>query len=199
MNRGLQKEETKKRIQKAAISLFQQQGYQKTTVSQITHEAGVAKGTFFNYFKTKEEVLHYLGINFTNRISYKLEQLLKTEESTAAIVKQLFLLLAQSNEEANPHLIRSWFHIAITNSSFQQSEILQIEKMRTHFTKVFQTGQDRGELIVDIPAEEMASIAILNFFGTLLYWCTNQPDSATLQERVDKSVTLLFRGFLIHS
>ncbi|MFP3664010.1 TetR/AcrR family transcriptional regulator [Priestia aryabhattai] len=199
MNRGLQKEETKKRIQKAAISLFQQQGYQKTTVSQITHEAGVAKGTFFNYFKTKEEVLHYLGINFTNRISYKLEQLLQTEESTAAIVKQLFLLLAQSNEEANPHLIRSWFYIAITNSSFQQSEILQIEKMRAHFTKVFQTGQDRGELIVDIPAEEMASIAILNFFGTLLYWCINQPDSVALQERIDKSVTLLFRGFLIHS
>ncbi|MGG0333570.1 TetR/AcrR family transcriptional regulator [Priestia aryabhattai] len=199
MNRGLQKEETKKRIQKAAISLFQQQGYQKTTVSQITHEAGVAKGTFFNYFKTKEEVLHYLGINFTNRISYKLEQLLQTEESTAAIVKQLFLLLAQSNEEANPHLIRSWFYIAITNSSFQQSEILQIEKMRAHFTKVFQTGQDRGELIVDIPAEEMASIAILNFFGTLLYWCINQPDSIALQERIDKSVTLLFRGFLIHS
>ncbi|PFU66295.1 TetR family transcriptional regulator [Priestia megaterium] len=199
MNRGLQKEETKKRIQKAAISLFQQQGYQKTTVSQITHEAGVAKGTFFNYFKTKEEVLHYLGINFTNRISYKLEQLLQTEESTASIVKQLFLLLAQSNEEANPHLIRSWFHIAITNSFFQQSEILQIEKMRAHFTKVFQTGQDRGELIVDIPAEEMASIAILNFFGTLLYWCTNHPDSTTLQERIDKSVTLLFRGFLIHS
>src|SRR6478735_9212403 len=186
MNRGLQKEETKKRIQKAAISLFQQQGYQKTTVSQITHEAGVAKGTFFNYFKTKEEVLHYLGINFTNRISYKLEQLLQTEESTASIVKQLFLLLAQSNEEANPHLIRSWFHIAITNSSFQQSEILQ-------------TGKDRGELIIDIPAEEMAFIAILNFFGTLLYWCTNHPDSTTLQERIDKSVTLLFRGFLIHS
>ncbi|NGY85986.1 TetR/AcrR family transcriptional regulator [Bacillus megaterium] len=193
------KEETKNAFKKRAISLFQQQGYQKTTVSQITHEAGVAKGTFFNYFKTKEEVLHYLGINFTNRISYKLEQLLQTEESTVAIVKQLFLLLAQSNEEANPHLIRSWFHIAITNSSFQQSEILQIGKMRAHFTKVFQTGQDRGELIVDIPAEEMASIAILNFFGTLLYWCTNQPDSATLQERIDKSVTLLFRGFLIHS
>ena len=36
--------------------------------------------------------------------------------------------------------------------------------MRAHFTKVFQTGQDRGELIVDIPAEEMASIAILNFW-----------------------------------
>ena len=37
--------------------------------------------------------------------------------------------------------------------------------MRAHFTKVFQTGQDRGELIVDIPAEEMASIAILNFLA----------------------------------
>lgn len=90
MNRGLQKEETKKRIQKAAISLFQRQGYQKTTVSQITHEAGVAKGTFFNYFKTKEEVLHYLGINFTNRISYKLEQLLQTEESTAPLLNNCF-------------------------------------------------------------------------------------------------------------
>ena len=34
MNRGLQKEETKKRIQKAAISLFQQQGYFLITSKQ---------------------------------------------------------------------------------------------------------------------------------------------------------------------
>ena len=89
MNRGLQKEETKNAF-KSSYLFIPTAGISKTTVSQITHEAGVAKGTFFNYFKTKEEVLHYLGINFTNRISYKLEQLLQTEESTAAIVKQLF-------------------------------------------------------------------------------------------------------------
>ncbi|WP_231563519.1 TetR/AcrR family transcriptional regulator [Anoxybacillus sp. KU2-6(11)] len=57
MKRERQKKQTRILLQQTALQLFQTQGYDETTVLQITNEAGVAKGTFFNYFRTKEEVL----------------------------------------------------------------------------------------------------------------------------------------------
>ena len=41
----------------AAVSQFRERGYRGTSISKITQEVGVAKGTFFNYFPTKNHVL----------------------------------------------------------------------------------------------------------------------------------------------
>ncbi|MCX8046352.1 MULTISPECIES: TetR/AcrR family transcriptional regulator [Anoxybacillus] len=57
MKKERQKKQTRILLQQTALQLFQKQGYEQTTVLQITNEAGVAKRTFFNYFRTKEEVL----------------------------------------------------------------------------------------------------------------------------------------------
>jgi AcrR family transcriptional regulator len=40
-----------------ALSRIRQKGFEGVTVSEITREAGVAKGTFFNYFRTKDHIL----------------------------------------------------------------------------------------------------------------------------------------------
>ncbi|MFZ5987123.1 MAG: TetR/AcrR family transcriptional regulator [Bacillota bacterium] len=50
-------EETKSRILKAAEQLFIENGFDKTPVSQIVKKAGVAQGTFYLYFPTKDDVL----------------------------------------------------------------------------------------------------------------------------------------------
>jgi AcrR family transcriptional regulator len=44
-------------IHEAAIRLFEQQGYQATTIDQIAAAAGVSRATFFNYFASKEAVV----------------------------------------------------------------------------------------------------------------------------------------------
>jgi len=59
--REIAKYERRERLYEAALSLFRSQGYDATTVDQITRRAGLAKGTFFNYFPTKDAVLRYLG------------------------------------------------------------------------------------------------------------------------------------------
>ncbi len=41
----------------SALSRFRDQGYDATSVSELTRAAGVAKGTFFNHFPTKEHIL----------------------------------------------------------------------------------------------------------------------------------------------
>jgi AcrR family transcriptional regulator len=48
---------TKRDIESAALTLFEQQGYAATTVEQIVRRAGVSQATFFRYFGSKEEVL----------------------------------------------------------------------------------------------------------------------------------------------
>jgi len=45
------------RLTKAAITLFEAQGYEETTVAQIAEAAGLTKRTFFRYFSDKREVL----------------------------------------------------------------------------------------------------------------------------------------------
>jgi len=48
---------TRERLVSAAMELFAKKGFDKTTVDEIVARAGVAKGTFYLYFKTKEELI----------------------------------------------------------------------------------------------------------------------------------------------
>src|SRR2546430_6113454 len=54
--RDLNKEKTKEKILAAALELFRENGLDGTTTKQISKKAGIAEGTLFNYFKTKEDL-----------------------------------------------------------------------------------------------------------------------------------------------
>ncbi|GFZ34282.1 TetR family transcriptional regulator [Clostridium zeae] len=57
---------TKKAIFEAAISIFSKAGYNGATMDEIALEAGVAKGTLYYHFKSKEEIFNFIiteGIN----------------------------------------------------------------------------------------------------------------------------------------
>lgn len=53
--RARRRTETRLEIQQAALSLFERQGFEPTTVDEIARDAGVSPRTFFRYFTTKEE------------------------------------------------------------------------------------------------------------------------------------------------
>lgn len=56
-NRSRPREELRRAIYEAAIAAFRASGYERATIEAITTRAGVAKGTFFNFYKTKLDVL----------------------------------------------------------------------------------------------------------------------------------------------
>lgn len=47
---------TRKQITEAAIRLFKEKGYEKTSVTDICKEAGITKGTFYYHFPNKDEI-----------------------------------------------------------------------------------------------------------------------------------------------
>ena len=58
--RAQNKSAIQQRIVSAALSLFQSKGFDATTTKAIARQAGIAEGTVFNYFRTKEDIaLHF--------------------------------------------------------------------------------------------------------------------------------------------
>ena len=54
--RDKQKAEVKSALVRAGDELFRTNGFTETTIEEITRTAGVARGTFYNYFQTKEDL-----------------------------------------------------------------------------------------------------------------------------------------------
>lgn len=50
----------KKAIMEAALSVFAEEGYHSASISKVSKKAGVSKGLMYNYFESKEELLHQL-------------------------------------------------------------------------------------------------------------------------------------------
>ncbi|WLD92686.1 FAD-dependent oxidoreductase [Alkalihalobacillus sp. AL-G] len=61
MNRDQKRTITEERIVKASLELFYEKGYAQTSVKEITEKARIAKGTFFNYFPTKEALMQHIA------------------------------------------------------------------------------------------------------------------------------------------
>ena len=55
--RERKKQKTREAIQREAMRLFQEQGYEATTIEQIAEAVEISPSTFFNYFPSKEDVV----------------------------------------------------------------------------------------------------------------------------------------------
>lgn len=73
----------------AALELFNSAGYEKTMVADIVKKAGVAKGTFFYYFPTKEAVLEAICMRWATELAASFH--LQSRQLTALNKLQSFI------------------------------------------------------------------------------------------------------------
>ena len=93
-------EQRKQEIFAAAVQLFMEKGYAATTVADITKAAGVAKGTFFYYFATKDVLLEAIGRRWAEAFARRYEE---AEKGTDAVERfRVFLRLFESDDPMDP-------------------------------------------------------------------------------------------------
>ncbi|WP_122892980.1 TetR/AcrR family transcriptional regulator [Arcobacter peruensis] len=84
----------KNEIMKIASDLFYSKGISETTISEITYLANIGKGTFYEYFKNKDDVINeYIKDYFNNvhnQINEKVDDFKSNREKILFIVKYLF-------------------------------------------------------------------------------------------------------------
>jgi AcrR family transcriptional regulator len=73
-------DERRNEILDNAERLFYIKGYEKCTVNDILDQIGIAKGTFYYYFKSKEEVLDAIVARYTELITGRAEEVLRRED-----------------------------------------------------------------------------------------------------------------------
>ena len=77
------------RLQAAAFELFAEQGFERTTVAEITRKAGLTPRTFFNHFADKREVLFGLSAEFQQEIVREITACADTLSPFDAVVRAL--------------------------------------------------------------------------------------------------------------
>ena len=77
-------------IMEAALKLFTEMGFHGTSTAQISKEAGVATGTLFNYFSTKEDLINDLYFEVKGKLSRNMGKGIETESTFQDKLKKLW-------------------------------------------------------------------------------------------------------------
>ena len=187
--------ELRDRLFRAALTLFGKKGYAQTTVEDITEAADVGKGTFFNYFPTKEHILMAFGEMQLG----KLEAIVSdAQQSDLPMRDVLHMLVLRMTEEPirNPAIVRALL-LANLSSLHVRGAMLRIhDRNRALLGQLIRHGQERSEIRTDLPAEEIAQVWRQTIFGTLLFW--SLAGDASLTKRIEQSLNILWSGIASH-
>lgn len=162
--------ETRVRLFHCALELFAERGYPNVTVEDITEAADVGKGTFFNYFETKDQVLSVMAEIQLGKVKEALRSAEAGEQTIRSILHHLFVRSAEEPGRS-PGLARAVL------SSFLASEgarRLMAQKIaaegRKMLAEIVAVGQERGEIESRLKKEKVAVQVQQAFMGTLLLW-----------------------------
>lgn len=183
--------ELRERIFRSALDLFAQKGFLETTVEDITNAADVGKGTFFNYFPSKDHILLAFGEMQLARLREAVEEARQTNEPLPKFLRSLTTRMTEEPAR-NPDLIRVLLLAFLSNPDVRQAMLdLQTRVLALH-SEMIQLGQERGEIRKDLPPIEIAQVFRQVIFGTLLIWSLY--GDASLQSRMDSAFEIVWTG-----
>src|SRR5271156_999597 len=182
---------TRESLFRAALDLFALRGFAETTVEDITEAADVGKGTFFNYFPSKDHLLLAFSDMQIAKLQAAVDRVPQSDVPMPSFLRTLGLNMT-AEPARNPSIIRALLQANLSSTAVR--EIMRENHKRGHalLTRLVETGQDRREIRSDLPAAEIAHVFRQTIFGTLLLWSVYGDTS--LPERIHAAFDLLWNG-----
>jgi AcrR family transcriptional regulator len=98
----LRRERTRKVIVDAAFEVFAKQGFDATSTDHIIAAAGIARGTFYNYFETKEDLMAHIGRQLVDDLDVDIRKMLRgVTDPAERLTRRMHLLYKKSTESPN--------------------------------------------------------------------------------------------------
>jgi len=170
--------ELRTRILRSALDLFARQGFFATTVEQITEAADVGKGTFFNYFPSKEHALSGFGEMQVTRVEAALAEARSHREPIRPVLHRLVYALAEEPGRSQA-LVRSLMVANLSSEPVRQLFRHNMARGRRRLAAIIALGQKRGEIRRNQKPAELARLFQQMFLGTMLLWAVHPPSPAT--------------------
>jgi AcrR family transcriptional regulator len=123
------------RLEKAAMELFQERGYVRTTVEEIAARAGLTERTFFRYFADKREVLFSGSKELEKSIVDGIEGAPREASPLAAVVAAFEAAGAELQDRRDIRFVRARYALVINHAEVQERELIKLASLALAVTK----------------------------------------------------------------
>jgi len=179
---------TKTRIYKTAVELMQEHGYEKITVEEICKEAGVAVGSFYYHFQSKNDILmeifhqadEYFLAHRENILSKKTVPL-----QIAAFFHHYAIYSASTDFEFTKHLYNT------NNKYFLTTD----REMYQLLVALIESGQAQKSITDAIATKEIVNYLFIAARGLVFDWCLHD-GAYNLEDAAEKYFTRLIQVFV---
>ena len=194
MARNNSKENTRVRIINSAKKLFAEQGYQKTTIVDISKQAGLSEAALYEYFQGKEDLLLTIPDLWVSELLEDLdEQLFGVRGAENKLRKYLWWYLRRI--EQSPLDAKIVYLFLKTNANFLNTEVYaNVKKLYSYLIDIFEEGLKSGEMKSDLDSRIARDI----FVGTLDHIITRwllKDMSYSLFDNLDNTFNLIVSAF----
>jgi len=154
---------TRERIINSAKRLFAEQGYQKTTIVDISKRAGLSEAALYEYFQGKESLLLMIPDLWVSELVRDLdEQLFGVKGSVNKLRKYLWWYMRRV--EQSPLDAKIVYLFLKTNANFLNTEVYSnVKKFYAYLVDIFEEGRKSGEMKADLNSRAARDI----FVGTM--------------------------------
>jgi AcrR family transcriptional regulator len=185
------KQKVKERLYTSALGLFTEQGYDHTSIDEIAERADVARGTFFNYFQRKDDLISAWGEQRRLKLLAALEEEGLTHGVDAASrLYECMAVLGRINEEERD------LTAAMLSAWVKAGRPLTEEPYIGHiFAEVVEAGRSKGELTAEVASEHVGNFLHDVYFGILYRWSqSTTAEQGDLGRDLQAAVKLLLSG-----
>lgn len=179
--------QTRLKLFRCALQLFAERGVPNVTVEDITEAADVGKGTFFNYFASKDHVLSVMAEIQLGKVREALQAAEDGKRSIRSVLHDLFVKVSEEPGRS-PELARALL-TAFLSSSIRELLSQNMSRGRCLAGRIFEIGQQRGEIDPKLKTEQLALHLQQSFLGTMALW------SLGSEQKLQTAVAASFQHF----
>jgi TetR/AcrR family fatty acid metabolism transcriptional regulator len=195
MAKNNSKEHTRDRIINSAKKLFAEQGYQKTTVVDISRQAGLSEAALYEYFQGKEDLLLTIPDLWVAELLRDLdEQLFGVKGAVNKLRKYLWWYMRRV--EQSPLDAKVVYLYLKTNANFLNTEVYaNVKNLYAYLVEIFEEGIKSGEMKSNLNPRLARDI----FVGTMDHMVTRwllKDMSYSLFENLEQIFELLVNAFI---
>lgn len=163
--------ETRKRIVAAAKKLITENGFGNASIEDIAKEAEVSTGSFYTYFKKKEDVVEELNQSDFYRLAEIANEIVD-RDLNYRLMYYCREFLAEI-ERVGIEICRQWVRNNITPLETEISGKKTTKYLHDYYAMkaLLVEGVRRGELSADTPVDELALYFNAQLYGIMVAWC----------------------------
>lgn len=187
-SRKAQAEATKNKIYNTAIKMMENKGYNSMKIEDICSKAGVSVGSFYNYFKSKNDIL----IEIYKRADVFFEEIVRPNVEGKSAIENIvvyFDYYAKYNEITGVETTKQLF------SSANKMYISKGRVMQAVLIDVIKKGQETGEITAKYTPENITEYLFISARGLCYDWASHD-GSYNLRDAMKKYMTLLVEIFV---